>query len=143
MIRASLSKSRLSRLCSPVREGSTGKPIKTKIENMITKQQELNIINQAIRDLGEKSYLGPWLLSVRHELEAMMRADSFPCISLAKAREDALQIVKEGEQKAEQIIINAKQKAENREAMAQSNVDCAITAIRKAQQVLLSIEERF
>jgi hypothetical protein len=110
---------------------------------MITKQQELNIINQSIRDLGEKSYLGPWLLQVRHELEAMMRADTFPRISLAEAREHALQIVKEGEQKAEQIIAKAEQKAEKREAMAQSNVDCAITSIRKAQQVLLSIEERF
>jgi len=86
--------------------------------------------------------LGPWLLSVRHELEAMMRADSFPCISLSEAKEDALQIVKEGEKKAEQIIIGAKQKAEKREAIAQSNIDCAVTAIRNAQQILLSIEER-
>ncbi len=110
---------------------------------MITKKEELEIITETIAKLGPNSYLGPWLLSVRHELESMMRADSFPCISLAEAGEDALQIVKEGEQKAEQIIIGAKQKAEKREAMAQSNVDCAITAIRKAQQVLLSIEERF
>ena len=109
---------------------------------MITKTEELEILNETIAKLGEKSYLGPWLLSVRHELEAMMRADSFPCISLTEAKEDALQIVKEGEQKAEQIIIGAKQKAEKREAMAQSNVDCAVTAIRKAQQILLSIEER-
>lgn len=109
---------------------------------MITKKEELAIINETIGKLGENSYLGPWLLSVRHELEAMMRADSFPCISLSEAREDALKIVKEGEQKAEQIIIGAKQKAEKREAIAQSNVDCAVDAIRKAQQILLSIEER-
>lgn len=109
---------------------------------MITKKEELEILEYAIAKLGKKSYLGPWLLSVRHELEAMMRADSFPCISLSEAREDALQIVKEGEQKAEQIVIGAKQKAEKREAMAQSNIDCAVDAIRKAQQILLSIEER-
>ena len=109
---------------------------------MITKKEELEIITATIGQLGEKSYLGPWLLSVRHELEAMMRADSFPCISLTEAKEDALKIVKEGEQKAEQIIIGAKQKAEKREAMAQSNIDCAVDAIRKAQQILLSIEER-
>jgi hypothetical protein len=109
---------------------------------MITKKEELAIITATIGQLGEKSYLGPWLLSVRHELEAMMRADSFPCISLSEAKEDALKIVKEGEQKAEQIVIGAKQKAEKREAMAQSNIDCAVDAIRKAQQILLSIEER-
>lgn len=109
---------------------------------MITKKEELAIITDTINKLGEKSYLGPWLLSVRHELEAMMRADSFPCISLSEAKEDALQIVKEGEKKAEQIIIGAKQKAEKREAIAQSNIDCAVTAIRNAQQILLSIEER-
>jgi len=110
---------------------------------MITKQQELNIINQAIRDLGEKSYLGPWLLQVRHELEAMMRADCFPRVTLSQCAEDVRDIIAKSEQKAEQIIAKAEQKAEKREAMAQSNVDCAITAIRKAQQVLLSIEERF
>jgi hypothetical protein len=109
---------------------------------MITKKEELEIITATIGKLGEKSYLGPWLLSVRHELESMMRADSFPCISLSEAREDALQIVKEGEKKAEQIIISAKQKAEKREEISQSNIDCAVTAIRNAQQILLSIEER-
>jgi len=109
---------------------------------MITKSEELEIITATIGQLGEKSYLGPWMLSVRHELQAMMRADSFPCISLSEARENALQIVKEGEKKAEQIIIGAKQKAEKRKAMAQSNIDCAVTAIRNAQQILLSIEER-
>ena len=109
---------------------------------MITKDQEFAILTDAMLKLGPDSYLGPWIKEIRAELEALMRADSFPCISLSEARENALQIVKEGEQNAEQIIINAKQKAEKREAVAQSNVDCAVTAIRKAQQILLSIEER-
>lgn len=110
---------------------------------MITKKEELEIITETISKLGEKSYLGPWLLSIRHELEAMMRADTFPCISLSEAKEDALKIVKEGEQKAEQIIISAKQKAEKREAMAQSNIDFASNAIRGAIQSLIAIDERF
>jgi hypothetical protein len=109
---------------------------------MITKKEELEIITATIGQLGEKSYLGPWLLSVRHELEAMMRADCFPCISLSEAKEDALKIVKEGEQKAEQIVIGAKQKAEKREAIAQRQYSIARDPIRNAQQILLSIEER-
>ena len=110
---------------------------------MITKKEELAIINETIAKLGENSYLGPWFLSVRHELEAMMRADSFPRISLAEAKDHALQIVKEGEKKAEQIIAKAEKEAEKRETRAQSNVDFASNAIRGAIQSLIAIDERF
>ena len=110
---------------------------------MITKKEELEIITETIGKLGEQSYLGPWLLQIRHELEAMMRADSFPRVTLSQCAEDVRDIIAKAEQKSEQIVAKAEQKAEKREAMAQSNVDCAITSIRKAQQVLLSIEERF
>ena len=110
---------------------------------MITKKEELTIINETIGKLGENSYLGPWLLSVRHELEAMMRADTFPRISLAEAKDHALQIVKEGEKKAEQIIAKAEKEAEKRETKAQSNVDFASNAIRGAIQSLIAIDERF
>ena len=84
---------------------------------MITKKEELEIITATIGQLGEKSYLGPWLLSVRHELEAMMRADRFPCISLSEAKEDALKIVKEGEKQADLIKVAALQRAEDRDAL--------------------------
>ena len=110
---------------------------------MITKKEELAIINETIGKLGENSYLGPWLLSVRHELEAMMRADTFPRISLAEAKDHALHIVKEGEQKAGQIVAKAEKEAEKRETKAQSNVDFASSAIRGAIQSLIAIDERF
>ena len=109
---------------------------------MITKKEELEIITTTIGKLGEKSYLGPWLLSVRHELEAMMRADSFPCISLSEAKEDALKIVKEGERQADQIKVAALQRAEERAALTEREIERARTLIRDAQNALLAIEER-
>jgi hypothetical protein len=109
---------------------------------MITKTEELEILNKTIAKLGEKSYLGPWLLSVRHELEAMMRADSFPCISLSDAREDALQIVKEGEKQADLIKVAALQRAEERATLTEREIDRARTLIREAQNALFAIEER-
>ena len=109
---------------------------------MITKKEELEIITATIGQLGEKSYLGPWLLSVRHELEAMMRADSFPCISLSEAREDALKIVKEGERQADQIKVAALQRAEERATLTEREVERARTLIREATNALGAIEER-
>ena len=109
---------------------------------MITKKEELAIITATIGKLGEKSYLGPWLLSVRHELEAMMRADSFPCISLTEAREDALQIVKEGEKRAVQIELSAWNKAEERATLTERETERARTLIREATNALGAIEER-
>lgn len=110
---------------------------------MMTKQKELEIITETIGKLGEQSYLGPWLLSVRHELESMMRADSFPCVTLSGCAEDVRDIIAKAEQKAEQIIANAKREAEKRETRAQSNVDFASNAIRGAIQSLIAIDERF
>ena len=109
---------------------------------MITKTEELEILNETIAKLGEKSYLGPWLLSVRHELQAMMRADSFPCISLSEAREDSLKIVKEGEKQADLIKVAALQRAEERETLSERERERARTLIREAQHALFAIEER-
>jgi hypothetical protein len=109
---------------------------------MITKKEELEIITATIGKLGEKSYLGPWLLSVRHELESMMRADSFPCISLTEAKEDALKIVKEGEKQADLIKVAALQRAEDRAILTEREVERARGLIRDAQNALLAIEER-
>lgn len=109
---------------------------------MITKKEELAIINETIGQLGENSYLGPWLLSVRHELEAMMRADCFPCISLTESAEDAAKILAKAEKKADEIKVEAKQRAEDRERLIDDALDRARALIIGAQQSLLAIEER-
>lgn len=109
---------------------------------MITKKEELEIITETANKLGPNSYLGPWLLSVRHELESMMRADSFPCVNLTESSEHAAKIIANAERKAEQIIANAKHRAEERERLVDDARERARTLIIGAQQSLLAIEER-
>ena len=72
----------------------------------------------------------------------MMRADSFPCISLTEAKEDALKIVKEGERQADLIKVAANQRAQDREALTERETQRARTLIREATNALGAIEER-
>jgi hypothetical protein len=109
---------------------------------MITKDQELKTIKETAAKLGPNSYLGPWLDSVAFELEAMMRADSFPCVSLDESRHFAEKIVTEAERKAETIIANAKREANDRERLIDDQRERARALIIGAQQSLLAIEER-
>jgi hypothetical protein len=109
---------------------------------MITKDQELATLRETAAKLGPNSYLGPWMESVAFELEAMMRADSFPCVSLDESRHFAEKIVTEAERKAETIIANAKRDANDREAAAETRIDRARMLIRDASNSLLAIEER-
>jgi hypothetical protein len=110
--------------------------------HMLTKDQELATLKETAAKLGPNSYLGPWLDSIAFELEAMMRADSFPCVNLAESEHHAGRIVAQAERKAEQIIANAKRDANDREAAAESRIDRARMLIRDASQNLLAIEER-
>ena len=132
----------LSRIRSALVAGRDGETHQTTLKNMITKKEELEIITETIAKLGEKSYLGPWLLSVRHELEAMMRADSFPCVNLTESSEHAERIITNAERRAEQTIANAKQRAEERERLIDDARERARALIIGAQQSLLAIEER-
>jgi len=109
---------------------------------MITKDQELAILTEAMLKLGPDSYLGPWLHQVRAELEAMMRADSFPCISLTEAAEDVAKILAKAEKTADEIKVAAKQRAEDRERLVDDQRERARALIIGAQQSLLAIEER-
>jgi hypothetical protein len=109
---------------------------------MITKDQELATLRETAAKLGPNSYLGPWMESVAFELEAMMRADSFPCVSLTESAEQADKILARAERKAEQIIANAKRDAEDRERLVDDQRERARALIIGAQQSLLAIEER-
>ncbi len=151
MVRASWSKSRrilpapaLSLCGERVARGkSPSENHKTERNHiMITKDQELATLRETAAKLGPNSYLGPWMESVAFELEAMMRADSFPCVNLTESAEQADKILARAERKAEQIIANAKRDAEDREAAAESRIDRARMLIRDASQNLLAIEER-
>jgi hypothetical protein len=109
---------------------------------MITKDQEIKILEETIQKLTPNSYLGPWLTEVKAELQAMMRADSFPCVSLTESAEQAGRILARAEREADQMVTNAKQRAEDRERLVEDQRERARTLIIGAQQSLLAIEER-
>jgi tRNA C32,U32 (ribose-2'-O)-methylase TrmJ len=109
---------------------------------MITKDQELKTLKETAAKLGPNSYLGPWLDSIAFELEAMMRADSFPCINLTEAAEDVAKILAKAEQKADEIKVAALQRAEERATLTEREIERARGLIRDAQNSLLAIEER-
>jgi cell division septum initiation protein DivIVA len=61
----------------------------------MTKKQELAWLDSLIVTLGPDSYLGPWLSSVKANVEQMIQSDIFPDIvpsetaaTLAKQKED-------------------------------------------------------
>lgn len=52
----------------------------------MTKNQELEILDKTIAALGADTYCGPWLATIRFEVEQSLRSDIFPDFSLREAR---------------------------------------------------------
>lgn len=52
----------------------------------MNKAQELEILDVTIKTLGKESYCGPWLATVRDEVEREIRGDYFPDFSIRAAR---------------------------------------------------------
>lgn len=73
----------------------------------MTKQQELDILSEAINKLGADSYLGPWLSNVRAEVASLIRNDHFPALSIAEtvhaAHSAACALRREAQVQAEHI----------------------------------------
>jgi hypothetical protein len=106
---------------------------------MKTKQQEINIINQAIRDLGEDSYLGPWLLSVRHELELAIRSDLVPEISLRDTREQCERLVVDANRQANSMLARAENQVAEKEKEAKALINRARERVLEAHKALVSL----
>ncbi len=69
----------------------------------MTKQDELDILQETIVKLGDYSYLGPWLAQIRDELAALIAADMQPHITLADAIHAGKEITFRAEQDAERL----------------------------------------
>lgn len=96
---------------------------------MITKSEELAVLDKAIKQLGPDSYLGPWLLQVRGELEQTIRSDYFPAITLAAAQDHVKIVLENARNDARAVVSQAKQEA------AKINQDARQTHDRLAGQV--------
>jgi hypothetical protein len=77
----------------------------------ITKAQELAILDDVIAKLGAQSYLGPWLSSVRAEVERDVRSDWAPMYLPSVALRDAADIIKGAEQVRSERIAQAQETA--------------------------------
>jgi cell division septum initiation protein DivIVA len=107
---------------------------------MITKAQELAILDDAIQAFGPHSYLGPWLSSVRAEVESNLRADYVPTMLPSEALTAARAILATAEQQAAGIIDKAATDAERLRAVgaqdAQRERLRAVTALQAGLQAL-------
>jgi cell division septum initiation protein DivIVA len=85
----------------------------------MNKKQELAVITAAAAELGEDSYLGPWLTQVADELERDLRSDIVPSISLRDAARQAESIVAAAKQQAAYILAAAQKESEAQLAKVQ------------------------
>ena len=60
------------------------------MKEKLTKKEELGVLDSTINQLGADSYLGPWLQSVRYEVEQFIRSDIFPQVSVRESVSQAL-----------------------------------------------------
>ena len=97
----------------------------------MNKAQELAVITAAAAELGEDSYLGPWLVQIADELERDLRSDILPTISLKDAERQAAGIVAAAKQQAAATIADAQKEAEAQVAkVQQARADAAASLYR-------------
>lgn len=75
----------------------------------MTKDQETQILDQAIEALGDNSYLGPWLKSVRHEVVSNIRSDLTPAPTIKRAEEECEKMIEETRILCEEKIMDAQE----------------------------------
>lgn len=107
---------------------------------MKTKQQEIEILRSAIKQLGADSYLGPWLSSVAAEVEQMIRSDYFPRVSLKEsedlARMEACSIVGHATAKAKGILEIAERESKEKVEIADRIRNSAVVHLEKSVREL-------
>lgn len=92
----------------------------------MTKQQELARLDQFIKAIGPKSYLGPWLAEQRPCIEADLLADGFMRAStFREAREQVAHILDTAKRDAERIRAQAEAEASCRREAADRDIELA------------------
>jgi cell division septum initiation protein DivIVA len=103
---------------------------------MKTKQQEIEILDGAIKSLGADSYLGPWLKQIRDGVADLVKCDIFPDITLNQAILSSDNIKRHAQTEAEKIVAAAKSKADSIEKSADKHQDHIAGNIREALRAL-------
>lgn len=102
----------------------------------MTKADELSTLDVAIEQLGEDSYLGPWLRQVRDSVTSDIRSDIFPTITIAACQDACAASLAEARKAAEEIVAAAQAKARSIEESADKHRESAAAAIRSAMRAI-------
>jgi hypothetical protein len=97
------------------------------------KQDELAILDSAISKLGNDSYLGPWLMSVKAEVERDITSDFIPTASIQESRRQCVSMLESTKKESDKRIEDAKKESERILKEANNSRD----AIRNNTRVLL------
>lgn len=78
----------------------------------MTKKQEIVRLDSLIQSLGSDSYLGPWLKSVKGEVEQMITSDLFPDVKLSDTIQAVAKLRKDTKEDCERMVQRARVEAE-------------------------------
>lgn len=101
----------------------------------LSKNQEIEILDKTIKELGPNSYLGPWLSTVRLEVIRDITSDYNPVPSYDYFRataENCRQLVSEAKTEAVKIICDAREKATQESEKIKENLYDALQKARRA-----------
>jgi hypothetical protein len=105
----------------------------------MTKQQELDILQDAITKLGPDSYLGPWLADVKAEVAMLITGDCLPDISLKDAAMRAKGIVELAEEAAKQIKAGSERQAKQANATLARDLEITARQVTAAREALTQV----
>jgi len=91
----------------------------------MSKDEELAVIDAAIKKIGSNSYLGPWLRDIRPELERTLRCDIEPQFAMSHYRHLAGQILSSARDQADRLKSQADEYKARTEQEARKMVDNA------------------
>lgn len=102
----------------------------------MTKQQEVDILSAAIKQLGPDSYLGPWLSQIKAGIVDLVKNDIFPDITLNDAirSSDSIKLIAQAD--GLDIIAAAQLKADKIEKTADSHREFVAAVIRAADHAI-------
>lgn len=89
----------------------------------MNKQDEIAVLRRCAAELGAGSYCGPWLASVIGEVEAAVRSDFFPEVTLRESAARAADLVAAAELRGKEIIAAAELRAREIEAEARKRAE--------------------
>lgn len=114
----------------------------------MTKNREINLLDETIARFGRDSYLGPWLAEIRDTLVRQIESDFTPDAptpaELQKAAQDALRaaqvdaehVKRAANEQAEALVFRAKDRAAQITSDARRDIERAIDALAQKARAL-------